>query len=456
MRLVAVGVSSVVELERDGEVEVASTGAGAREEPGHGSGRAARMRDSRALAAWRSHSFRRFFWVNALSMGGRQLQTTAIGYIVYELSGSDFLLGLVSFMQMVPQLILAPLVGVLVDRFDRRRIVAAQLGVQTLGLLTLATLAFFGVLSVPAIAVTVVVMGMANAFAYPANSALMPSILPLGAIQSANALRSLMGNVMGIAAPALAGFVIDSAGIGAALLIGAGLYLPGVLLIMTVPIVFSAVALAGQRGTLEQMTMARGFAHDIADAVRYIRAEPLVRAALANDVVPYLFGLSYIALLPALARDTLHGGAQTLGLLFSAAAAGALCGTLTAGALTGRGHRGRTIWIGMLGYGLSLLIVAAGSSRTVILPGLALTGYFQMLYIIQNDTLVQTLSSDRYRGRIVAAQSMVNGLMPIGFLVLGTIAELTSVSSAFAVSGVALAIGGVCTALFRHSMRGLR
>jgi MFS family permease len=448
------GVGSVVDLERDQDEVVAPSVSVEPAQRGHG--RLARLRDSRALAAWQSHSFRRYFWANALSTGGRQLQTTAIGYIVYELSGSDFLLGLVSFMQMVPQLILAPLVGVLVDRFDRRRIVAAQLTVQTLGLLTLATLAFLHALTVPAIAGTVVVMGMANAFSYPAGSALLPSILPLGAIQSANALRSLMGNVMGIAAPALAGFVIDGAGIGAALLIGSGLYLPGALLILTVPIVYGAVAVAGQRGTLEQTTVARGFAQDIADAVRYIRAEPLVRAALANDIVPYLFGLSYIALLPALARDTLHGGAQTLGLLFSAAAAGSLFGTLTAGALTGRGHRGRAIWVGMLGYGLSLLIVAAGSSRVVILPGLALTGYFQMLYIVHNDTLVQTLASDRYRGRIVAAQSMVNGLMPIGFLLLGTIAELTSVATAFAVSGVALATGGICTACLRHNMRSLR
>jgi MFS family permease len=456
MRLTVAGVGHVVDLKRDETVEETSTPHGTPD--GGRRSRLAPLRDSRALAAWQSHAFQRFFWANAASMGGRQLQTTAIGYIVYELSGSNFLLGLVSFMQMVPQLILAPLVGVLVDRFDRRRIMAAQLTVQGLGLLALAVLALVDLLSVPAIAGAVVVMGMANAFSYPANSSLMPSILPLGAIQSANALRSLMGNVMGIAAPALAGFVIDGAGIGTALLIGAGFYFPAALLFLTVPIIFSAVAVAGQRGTLEQgqASGARGFAHDIADAMRYIRSEPLVRAALANDIVPYLFGLSYVALLPALARDTLHGGAQTLGLLFSATAAGSLFGTLTAGALTGRGHRGRTIWIGMLGYGLSLLIVAAGSTRAVILPGLALTGYFQMLYIIQNDTLVQTLSSDRYRGRTVAAQSMVNGLMPFGFLLLGTIAQLTSVAAAFAVSGVALATGGVYTALFRHTMRQLR
>ena len=407
------------------------------------------------FAAWKSRPFRRFFWVNALSMSGRQLQTTAIGYIVYDLTGSGFLLGLVSFMQMAPQLLLAPVVGVLVDRFDRRRIVALQLATQALGLGVLALLAVAGALSVLAIAATVVVMGIANAFSYPANSALMPSILPLSAIQSANALRSLMGNAMGVAAPALAGLVIDGAGIGAALLIGAGLYAPAAALVVTVPIVFSAVATAGQRGPLE-LTAKRGFVDDITDALRYIRAEPLVRASLVNDIAPYLFGMATIALLPALARDTLAGGAQTLGLLFAASGVGAFFGTLTAGALTGRGHRGRTIWIAMTGYGAALVLVAAGESRAAIVGAQMVAGYFQMLYIVQNDSLVQTLSSDRYRGRIVSAQSMINGLMPIGFLLLGTIAELTTVGTAYAVSGLALVAAGLATLFFRPVMRELR
>jgi MFS family permease len=265
-----------------------------------------------------------------------------------------------------------------------------------------------------------------------------------------------MGNLMSIAAPSIAGFAIASAGIASALLIGAGMYAPGVALILAVPIVFSAVATAGQRGTLELDEPRRGFAHDIGDALRYIRAEPLVRAALANDIAPYLFGLAYTALLPALARDTLHGGAQTLGLLYSVSGVGALFGTMTAGALTGRGLRGRAIWVSMLGFGVSLIIVALGDSRAIVLPGLVLVGYFQMLYIVHNDSLVQMSASDHYRGRIVAAQSMINGLMPIGFLLLGAIAEFTSVAAAFIVAGVALMTAGVCTATLRTTVRTLR
>lgn len=103
-----------------------------------------------------------------------------------------------------------------------------------------------------------------------------------------------------------------------------------------------------------------------------------------------------------------------------------------------------------------MLVVAAGESAYLIMPGLFIGGYFQMVYIIQSDTLVQTFAEDRFRGRALAAQSMVNGLMPIGLLVLGTVAEFAGLKAAFALSGLALVGAGVVTALFRPAMRDLR
>jgi len=418
-------------------------------------GRAARVRDSRALAAWASLSFRRYFWVQALSMAGRSLQTTLIGFIVYDITNSDFLLGVVSFMQSVPQLLLAPLVGVIVDRFDRRRILAGQLGTQTVGLLALAILAASDMLTVPAIAVIVVLMGIANAFSYPAHSSMLPSLVPLNSLQSANAINSMMGNVARIAAPASSGFLVDASGVTAALLLGAGLYLPGALLILTVPLLVAAVQVTAAGGPIDPAGPAT-VRRDITDAIGYIRTNAMLRASLSNDIVPYLFGLSHIALLPAVAKEWLGGGASTLGLLWGFGGAGALFGTLTAGALAGRGLRGRTIWIATTGFGVGLLVVAAGQSMAFVASGLFISGFFQMLYIIQNDTLVQTFAEDRFRGRALAAQSMVNGLMPIGFLILGTLAEFTSLSLAFAFSGSALIVAGLSTLVFRPTMRDLR
>ncbi|HUG16800.1 MAG TPA: MFS transporter [Thermomicrobiales bacterium] len=413
------------------------------------------MRQSRALAAWSSPPFRRYFWVQALAMSGRALQATLIGYIVYEISGSRFLLGLVSFMQMVPQLLLAPLVGVIVDRIDRRVILSLQFASQAVGLLALGIFSMLGHLNVPVIAVTVVLMGIGNAFAYPAHSSLLPGLVPMVNLQSANAVNSMMGNVMRIVTPALAGFLLDVSGVTAALLLGVGIYAPAAGLVLLVPLLVAAVVSVSAQGPLEPASRpsVRG---DIVDAVAYIRQNLMLRAALVNDIVPYLFGLSHVALLPAVASDVLNGGASMLGLLFGVGGAGAMLGTLAAGMLAGRNLRGPTIWISMIGFGIGMLVVAAGESAYLIMSGLFIGGFFQMLYIIQSDTLVQTFAEDRFRGRALAAQSMVNGLMPIGLLTLGTIAQFAGLTAAFALSGVALVTAGVVTALFRPSMRDLR
>lgn len=417
--------------------------------------RRGRLSGSAALAAWHYPSFRRYFWVQALSMAGRALQTTLIGYIVYDLTGSDFLLGLVSFMQMVPQLLLAPIVGVVVDRFDRRVILSAQLATQGLGLGALGLLALAGSLTVPAIAVIVVLMGIAASFSYPASSSLLPSLVPMRTLQSAIAVNAMVGNLSRIVIPAGAGFLVDTAGVAAALLIGVGLYGPAAILIMFVPLTVTAARVTATGGPLEPAARP-SVVGDMRDAVAYIRANRMLRAALANDIVPYLFGMSHVALLPAVASDTLDGNAGMLGLLFAVSGAGAMLGTIVAGILTGRDLRGPTIYLGMFGGGVGLLFVAAGSTQATIMAGLFVTGLFQMLYIIQNDTLVQTFAEDRFRGRAVAAQSMVNGLMPIGFLLLGTIAELTSTAVAFAVAGLMLVLSGLWTVALRPEMRDLR
>ena len=416
--------------------------------------RAGRIRGSAALAAWQYPSYRRYFWVQALAMGGRSLQTTLVGFIVYDLTGSDFLLGLISFMNMVPQLILGPVVGVVVDRFDRRLILSIQLSIQGIGLGVLGVFALLGWLTVPTIAATVVIMGVASAFSYPASSSLLPSLVPIRALQSAIAVNAMVGNVSRVAIPAGVGFLVDATGVAAALLLGIGLYGPAAVLVLMVPLMAAAVRVSTATGPLEPAARP-SVVGDLREAVAYIRANRMLRAALANDVVPYLFGMSHTALLPAIASSTLGGSAGTLGLLFAVSGAGAMLGTIVAGALTGRGVRGATIIAGMVGSGIGLLVVALSDTRPAIMAGLFVTGLFQMLYIIQNDTLVQTFAEDRFRGRAVAAQSMVNGLMPIGFLLLGAIAQFTSTAIAFAVAGVMLILAGFWTILLRPVMRDL-
>ena len=145
-----------------------------------------------------------------------------------------------------------------------------------------------------------------------------------------------------------------------------------------------------------------------------------------------------------------------LGLLFGLVGAGALLGTLVATGMSGHQRRGRTIWVTMLGTGAGILLIAYGDSLLIIAAGLLVTGIFQTIYVIQNDTLIQTFAEERFRGRALAVQSMINGLMPFGLLLAGVLAELWSTSIALAVTGGAMVLSALHTALFRPDMRNLR
>lgn len=409
-----------------------------------------------ALRAWESRPFRRYFLASALSTTGRALQMTVIGFIVFDLTGSKFLLGLVSFMQMVPVLFMAPVVGVIVDNFERRRILALTFSALATGFLALAALSILGQLTIPAIAIIVVLMGIAMAFTFPARSALVPNLVERDALQSAIAANSMLMNASRMAIPAIGGYIINVAGVSVILLVGAGAYYPAAAVILTVPLLASTMGASVARRPFNPSRAVGSFVGDLRDALGYIRGNLMLRASLFNDVVPFMFGMSYVALLPAIALETLDGDAGTLGLLHGVSGAGALVGTFFAGALAGRSRRGMVIWVSMLGWGLALFLVAAGSSLTLIISGLVLTGFFQTLYIVQNDTLIQLFAVDRYRGRVIAAQSMINGLTTIGFLEIGVVAAIGSISLAVALHGAALVAIAVVTILFRPAMRDLR
>lgn len=408
-----------------------------------------------AFEALRSQPYRRYYGAAALSSAGRALQMTIFGFIVFEETESNFLLGLFSFMQMAPSLVLAPLVGVVVDAFERRRILATIFSVQALGFGVLAALEFGGALTVPLIGALVVIMGIAMSFAFPASSALVPMLIPRRALQSAIAANSMLMNTSRIAAPAITGVAISALGVGAVLAGGAVLYLPAVFIILSIPLALVTVDPAGDAPTVQLRGAARFFG-DLRDVVGYIRQNEMLKASLVNDIVPFGFGMAYIALLPSIALDTLDGNAGTLGLLHGVSGAGALLGTLVGAWVAGRIPRGFVIWSGMIGWGCGLVALGLSSSYAVIIPALAVTGIFQTLYIVQNDTLVQTFAEDRYRGRVIAAQSMINALRTLGFLVIGTLAAFASVSLAISLFGAIVISMGLATLLFRPQMRDLR
>jgi MFS family permease len=378
-----------------------------------------------AFAAFSSRPFLVFWSTIILSLTGVWIRITAQGWLVYDLTDDEFLLGVVSFCQAAPVLIASPIAGSVLDRVDRRRVLLIVQLVVASTMLILATLAAAGTIEVWHIMVLAVIAGTASGFDWPARLSLVPSLVPPSHLQSAVALNAVAFNASRIVGPVIAGLLIGTVGVAVCFYLNAALYVPFIIALATL-----AIDRAMPRTTLQ-----RPF-ESLMDGYRYIWRTPTIRGLLSVDVVPLMFGISYFTLAPAVARDVLDLGARGLGVLQAANGVGYLAGTLAVAGLTGVRGRGRIVVAGVGGF--ALLMIAFALSNNVILSGalILLLGLVVAVYGTLNDTLVQTLVDDDFRGRVLAVYSMLWGLTPIGGLEAGFLANLVGVQAALAINGL--------------------
>ena len=207
--------------------------------------------------------------------------------------------------------LLSPIVGVVVDRFDRRKVLFATQAFMASTLFTLATLDALGVLAVSHILIIATLAGAASAFDWPARLSLVPNIVSRNELQSAVAFNSASFNGARIAGPAIGGFLIGIIGTAACFYLSAFAFLPSMVVLMTLTI-DRAVASGVPESPIQNLL----------SGYRYIWTYPTLRSLLSVDLVPVMFGMSFFALLPALSRDVYNEGSQGLGLLYSADGAG--------------------------------------------------------------------------------------------------------------------------------------
>ncbi len=380
-----------------------------------------------ALDAFASRRFALFWSTIVLSLTGVWIRITAQGYLVYDLTNDEFLLGLVSFCQAAPVLIASPLAGAVLDRVDRRRVLLLVQVVQATAVLLLAILASTGAVQVWHIMVIAVVVGTASGFDWPARLSFMPTLVPREHLGSAVAWNSAAFNGSRVVGPVIGGFVIALVGVAACFYLTAALYLPFVLVLAT---------LAVDR-SLPDNPGAAGAFRDLLDGYRYIWRNRTIRALLSVDIVPLMFGITYFTLAPAVARDVLGLGGRGLGVLLAVNGVGSLAGTLGVALVLGRvRRRGRIVVAGVGCFGVALVLFALSSNVLLSAGLILLLGLVVAVYGTLNDTLVQTLVDDAFRGRVLAVYSMFWGLTPIGALEAGFLANRIGVQAALAINGV--------------------
>jgi len=265
-----------------------------------------------------SRNYRLFFGGQSVSLVGTWITRIATSWLVYRLTGSAFLLGVVGFCSQIPTLILTPFSGVLIDRWNRHTVLVVTQVLSMLQSLALAILAFAGVITVTEILILQLVQGSINAFDTPARQAFVVEMVDdRSYLSNAIALNSTMVNASRIVGPSIGGMIIALAGEGWCFMVDAISY---------IAVIASLLAMHVTRAEREPITTR--VTEEFRTGLQYIRGSLPIRTALILLAIVSTMSMPYTVLMPAIATQTLHGGAHTLGFLMTASGVGALIGAL--------------------------------------------------------------------------------------------------------------------------------
>jgi MFS family permease len=399
------------------------------------------LRMGRAL---RHRNYRLFFAGQGTSLVGTWLTRLAIGYATYSLSHSAFQLGLVAFFSQAPTSVIAPVAGVLVDRWDRQRTLVVTQVFAMLQSAALAAFALTGTLTVWHLLVLGAVQAVINAFDMPARQSFLRQMVDDRAdLPNAIALNSSLVNGARLLGPMVAAGLIGLVGVGWCFAIDAMSYLAVIASLV-------AMRVAGQPARVR----AGRVDQELRDGLAYVRGAPLVAALLLLLAATSVFGGAYSALLPAVAEGTLHGGVRTLGWLTGAGGAGALAGTLyLARRETVLGLDGVIANCGV-GLGLGLIALEGAPYAWVAVPILFVVGMSLMVQWAATNMLVQTLAEPDKLGRVMSLYAVAFfGGAPVGALLEGTLASAIGPIHTFAIAGAGCL---ACSFAFRRALPGLR
>jgi MFS family permease len=399
----------------------------------------------RTFVALGHRSYRLWFTGQLFSLLGTWMQATAQGYLVYQLTHSSAYLGYVAFAAGAPTWLFMLWAGVLADRVPRRSVLLVTQTTMLLGAATLAGLVFAGAIRPWHIVALSFVLGSANAFDAPARQAFVLELVDRSDLGNAIALNALMFNAAVVVGPAVGGLVYAGLGPGWCFTANAVSFL-GVI-----------GALAAMRDLAPPPPPQHGSPlAAMRQGLAYVAGHRQIRVIIGMIGAMTLLGFSYVSLLPAFAVKILHGDARVNGLLQSARGVGALGTALYLASLGRRRRFGRLLTVGSLLMPAALLAFSAARTLPLSLAALAAVGAGLILFFNNANTLVQTLADDALRGRVMSAYSLTFfGLMPLGSLAMGTLAERIGEPWTVGLGAAALLAGVAAIHLAHPALRAL-
>jgi len=393
------------------------------------------LRVARALS---HRNYRLFFYGQSVSLVGTWITRVAVSWLVYRLTGSELLLGVVGFAGQIPTLLLAPLAGVIVDRHNRHRLLIWTQAASLAQSVLLAVLTLSHLITVPQIVVLQLLQGVINAFDTPARQTLVVEMVKNPAdVPNAIALNSSMVNGSRVIGPAIGGVIIAAVGEGWCFAIDAVSYV-GVL-----------VSLALMR--LESRPhAARGLPllEDLRSGFQYVRDSVPIRSGLVLLAVVSTAGIPYTVLMPAVVAEALGGGPDLLGWLMGATGVGALAGALYLANRETVVGLGRVILVGALSFGAGLVAFSMTHSVWLAVPTLAFAGAGFIVQAASTNTIIQTIVEERFRGRVMAFYTMAFfGSVPVGSLISGIVATYIGATTTIRLGGIVCLAAGLWFAI---------
>lgn len=390
----------------------------------------ARPRLTRALA---SRNYRLFFSGQSVSLVGTWITRVATSWLVYRLTGSALLLGVVGFCGQIPTLVLAPFAGVLVDRWNRHRILVVTQALSMAQSAALAILTLAGIITVPQVLWLQIAQGIINAFDTPARQAFVTEMLEDRAdLPNAIALNSSMVNGSRIIGPSIGGLLISAVGEGWCFAVDAVSYVAVIASLLAMRLAPRTLPPRGARMRDELVT---GF--------RYVTDFAPIRSALVLLSLVSIMGMPYTVLMPAISANVLHGGPHTLGFLMTASGAGALVGALYLASRRSVLGLGRVMTLASLLFGVGLVAFSLSRSLWLSLLLLPIVGAGMMVTMASTNTIIQTVVSEELRGRVMAFYTMAFlGTAPIGSLIAGVAADRIGPQRTILLGGLSCIVAG--------------
>ena len=365
----------------------------------------------------------------------RWLETVALGFFVYELTGSPFWVAFVGLVRMLPMFVLGALVGVIADRIDRRLLLMFAMGLLAVTYAVLAVLAITERIDLWHVLTGAFVAGMVWVTDFPARRSMIAEVVQPHRVGTAMGLEMATSNFSRMLGPLAAGGFLATVGIQGAYIAGLVLFVSAFLMAATLN--YSAPVRA--RSAVQPLT-------NFVEGIRYIRSDAVVVMTLAITVAMNMFAFPYNHMVPVIADDKLGAGALGLGLLFSAEGAGATLGSLLIAARAKPQHYTRVYLYGSLLFLVAILMFAFAPWYALALGLLFIGGFGMAAFGTLQSIIIITSTPPEVRGRVLGVLAVAIGTGPIGALQVGLVADSLGAPlavTATAVAGIVVVAGAV-------------